>query len=323
MGTNDGMMHAFAADTGVERWAYIPSMVIPDLWRLADNLYADRHRNYVNGSPITTDICTANCANAYNAATPSTNPVWKTILVGGLNGGGRGYYALDITNPTAPALLWEFTTTAGIGIVKDNDLGYTFGQPVVTRKADGTWVVLVTSGYDNGTDSPFKSAGSFVAQSPAGSGVGYLYVLNAATGAIISKISTGVGSAAAPSGLAKIAGFNAEPGGNRASFVYGGDLLGNLWRFDINDAATTATIGTGSAFKLATLLGPDIRRAAHHHHADPGHRRGQARRLHRHRQVPGSRGPEHDARSRPSTRSRMTMRPPRWSMRAARWCSNS
>ena len=253
MGTNDGMMHAFAADTGVERWAFIPSMVIPNLWRLADKQYRDKHTNYVNGSAITTDICTANCANAFNVSTPGTNPVWKTILVAGLNGGGRGFFALDISNPSLPTLLWEFTTSAGIGTTKDNDLGYTFGQPVITQKTDGTWVVVLTSGYDNGTDSPQKVSGSFVANSPAGSGKGYLYVLNAGTGAIISKIDSGVGTAAAPSGLAKIAGFNTEPTGNKVSFFYGGDLLGNLWRFDIN-SSTVATIGTGSAFKLATLF---------------------------------------------------------------------
>jgi type IV pilus assembly protein PilY1 len=266
MGTNDGMMHAFRAGDppttvggppdplgGDERWAYIPSMVIPNLWRLADQQYGSKHTNFVNGSPITTDVCTANCGNPYNAATPGSNPVWKTILVAGLNGGGRGYYALDITNPTSPALLWEFTTTAGIGTTKDDDLGYTFGQPVITQKADGTWVVVVTSGYDNGTDSPQKSGTSFIPNAPAGSGRGYLYVLNAGTGAIISKIDTGVGTAAAPSGLAKIAGFNTEPTGNKASFIYGGDLLGNVWRFDIN-ATTTAAIGTGSRFLLATLF---------------------------------------------------------------------
>ena len=253
MGTNDGMMHAFDSVTGQERWAYVPSMVIPNMWKLADKQYADRHTNYVNGSPVTTDVCTANCANAYNAATPSTNPVWKTILVAGLNGGGRGYFALDITNPTTPVLLWEFTTTAGIGAVQDDDLGYSFGQPVVTRKADGTWVVLVSSGYDNGTDSATRaSPTSFVANNPPGNGGGYLYVLNAGSGAIISKIATGAGTAAVPSGLAKIAGYNAEPSGNRASYVYGGDLQGNLWRFDINSAATAA-IGTGSAMKLASL----------------------------------------------------------------------
>ncbi|MDD2928600.1 MAG: PilC/PilY family type IV pilus protein [Sideroxydans sp.] len=238
MGTNDGMMHAFNASNGSERWAYVPSMVIPNMWKLASTSY--NHANYVNGSPLTTDICTANCANDATA-------VWKTILVGGLNGGGRGYYALDITDPDAPTLLWEFTPA------DDSDLGYSYGVPIVTKKDDGTWVVLVTSGYDNGTlsDDPF------INNSPAGSGIGYLYVLNADTGAIISKVSTGVGSAATPSGLAKIAAWNNETIGNRAGYVYGGDLLGNLWRFDINDTVTTAAIGKGSVSLFATLFSDD------------------------------------------------------------------
>ncbi|MDO8206910.1 MAG: PilC/PilY family type IV pilus protein [Gallionella sp.] len=245
MGANDGMMHAFAADTGIERWAYVPSMVIPNMWKLADKNYGTLHANFVNGSAVTTDVCTANCNNANYAATVTTadDPVWKTILVGGLNGGGRGYYALDITNPSAPALLWEFTPAS------DSDVGYSYGVPVVTRKTDGTWVVLVTSGYDNGTLSSNPS----VSNSPAGSGVGYLYVLNAGTGAIVSKISTGVGTAATPSGLAKIAGWNNEPSGNLSGFVYGGDLLGNLWRFDIN-STVVAAVGTGDVLKFATLF---------------------------------------------------------------------
>ncbi len=238
MGTNDGMMHAFAANTGTERWAYVPSMVIPNMWNLASTSYSTNHVNFVNGSPITTDICTANCTDAASA-------VWKTILVGGLNGGGRGYYALDITDPATPVLLWEFTPAS------DSDLGYTYGLPVVTRKADGTLVVLVTSGYDNGT----LRGNPLINNSPAGSGVGYLYVLNAANGAIIDKISTGVGSAGTPSGLARIAGWNDESasGGNKVGYVYGGDLQGNVWRFDINSTAA-ATIGTGSVMKFATLF---------------------------------------------------------------------
>lgn len=253
IGTNDGMMHAFAADTGVERWAYVPSMVISNMWRLADKQYADKHTNYVNGSPIISDVCTANCSNAPTDASP---PVWKTILVAGLNGGGRGYYALDITNPNSPSLLWEFTTTSGIGKTRDDDLGYTFGQPVITQKADGTWVVVLTTGYNNGTDSPQKvtpSGSTFIANTPPGNGRGYLYVLNAGSGTIISKIDTTVGTASAPSGLAKVAGFNIEPAGNKVSYIYGGDLLGNVWRFDIN-STSTATIGTGTAFRFATLF---------------------------------------------------------------------
>ena len=249
MGTNDGMLHAFNAVNGVERWSYVPSMVIPNMWKLADQNYANLHTNFVNGSPITSDVCTANCANAYNASTPTTNPVWKTILVGGLNGGGRGYYALDITNPASPTLLWEFTTTAGIGKVKDDDLGFTYGQAVITQRTDGRWVVGVTSGYDNGNTDP-----KLAAQTPAGSGTGFLFVLDAGAGTILSKISTGVGTQAAPSGLAKISGYNAEPGGNKVSYIYGGDLLGNLWRFDINSSAI-ATVGTGAVLRFATLFG--------------------------------------------------------------------
>jgi type IV pilus assembly protein PilY1 len=251
MGANDGMMHAFAADTGIENWSYVPSMVIPNMWRLADINYATSHRNFVNGSPTTSDICTANCScDTVCVAAGGTAPVWKTILVAGLNGGGRGYYALDITTPATPTLLWEITPTSGIGRVTDDDIGYGFGQPIVTRKADGTWVVLLTSGYDNGT----LSADPLVANSlPAGDGKGYLYVLNAGTGAIISKITTNVGDATTPSGLAKIASWNDDPTGNQTTYVYGGDLQGNLWRFNIN-STTAATVGTGEVLKFATLF---------------------------------------------------------------------
>lgn len=245
MGTNDGMMHAFAASNGEERWAFVPSMVIPNMWKLASTSYSSNHANFVNGSPITSDICISGCSDSATA-------VWKTILVGGLNGGGRGYYALNIDNPDLPVLLWEFTPAS------DSDLGYSFGVPIVTKKADGTWVVLITSGYDNGTSSadpvtPTTDPVTFVPNSPAGSGKGFLYVLNAATGAVISKISTNVGSATTPSGLAKIAGWNNVPVGNEVGYVYGGDLLGNLWRFNINDTATAAVVGTGSVMKLAEL----------------------------------------------------------------------
>lgn len=224
IGTNDGMLHAFDSASGEERWAYIPSMVVTNMYKLADKNYANLHTNYVNGDPIRGSICYQNCtlSGAGGAA-------WKTILVGGLNGGGRGYYALDVTNPSAPSLLWEFSPA------NDADLGMTFGNAEITKKADGTWVVLITSGYNN-TTGP-------------NAGKGILYVLNANTGAIITKYNTGVGSAATPSGLAKISAYVTSPStNNQAEYVYGGDLLGNLWRFDIN-APQSAT----NPFKFALL----------------------------------------------------------------------
>jgi type IV pilus assembly protein PilY1 len=190
-------------------------------------MYSSNHVFYVDGSPTVGD--------AYFGG------AWHTVLVGGLNGGGRAYYALDITNPASPKALWEFT---------DTNLGLSFGRPEITKLANGTWVAIFTSGYNNVNP---------------GNGRGYLYVVNLETGALINSISTGVGSdtasvtgvcatAPCPSGLAQIrAWVDNTRYDNTTTKVYGGDLFGNVWRFDVND--TIAPSGL-EAQNLATLFGP-------------------------------------------------------------------
>jgi Tfp pilus tip-associated adhesin PilY1 len=223
VGANDGMLHAFDASNGKEAWAVVPSLVMDQLFWLADKGYSQKHRFFVDGTPVVGDICVSNCAPGSGTA------VWKTILVGGLNLGGKGYYALDITKPEEPKGLWEFSD--------GNKLGYSYGNPVITKTSDGKWVVLVTSGYNNVTGG--------------GDGQGRLYVLDAENGNLIRSISTGVGDTTTPSGLAKIATWVNYPEYNNASLrVYGGDLEGNVWRFDINDS-----IGPSGyeAQRLATL----------------------------------------------------------------------
>ena len=212
---------AVAADTiiGQELWAYIPTMVMPNLYVLADKRYKDKHRYYVDATPVVGDICTSNCATGSIG-----DAVWKTVLVGGLGRGGRGYYALDITDPANPKALWEFT---------DTNLGYSYGNPQITKLSNGTWVVLVTSGYNNIAND--DGAG--------GDGQGRLYVLNASTGALIQSIATGFGDTTSPSGLAKITARVKDPTyDNTVEAVYGGDLYGNLWRFDVNKTAGEAQL---------------------------------------------------------------------------------
>jgi type IV pilus assembly protein PilY1 len=244
VGGNDGMLHAFYAGTsatdplgGQEAWAMIPSSVLPNLYKLADANYSNTHQYFVDGTPTVGDISDASGAS------------WKTMLVGGLNSGGKGYYAIDVTDPLNPKAMWEFKSsgTCYDGTVgtaaSDCFIGYTYGQPIITKIADpsittGRWVVIVTSGYNNVHASP-----------TTGDGIGYLYVLDAATGKILYRISTGVGSAATPSGLAQISGYATNASiDNTAAWVYGGDLLGNIWRFDVNNAITPAG-------RDATLLG--------------------------------------------------------------------
>ena len=217
---NDGMLHAFdGGDTstgGDEVWAYVPKMLLPEMYKLAAFNYDVNHRFYVDGSPVAMDVFDVNSG------------AWRTILVGGLNAGGRGYYALDVTDPTPTGVkaLWEFCADASLCDIADKDLGFSFGQPVISkRESDGRWVVIVTSGYNN--------------VSP-GDGGGYLYVLDAITGAILSKTGTevsgtNVGDTTTPSGFAKISGFATNfTVNNTTTFVYGGDLLGNIWRFDMS-----------------------------------------------------------------------------------------
>lgn len=215
---NDGMLHALDGDTGAELWAFIPSMVLPELYKLAEEKYAAHHKFFVDGSPEVMDVFDGSA--------------WRTILVGGLNSGGRGYYALDITVPTAPKSLWDFCTSGCTS--NDTDLGLTYGNPVITKRAsDGKWVVMVTSGYNN---------------TAAGDGKGYLYVLDALTGAKLNKIGTGAGTTTDPSGLARISGWaDSFSTDNTTKYVYGGDLKGNVWRFDF----TTASPGVQ---RLATMV---------------------------------------------------------------------
>lgn len=197
---NDGMLHAFSAsgsDGGTELWAFVPRAVMPEMYRLADNGYESRHRFFVDGKPEIADI--------------KVGSDWKTILVGGLGKGGRAYYALDVTDPENPQALWEFT---------NDNLGLSFSNPVITKRADGTWVVVFASGYNN--------------VSP-GDGKGRLFVLNANTGEKLLDIPTTAGSTDTPSGLARINAWVDDPSNNTAKRFYGGDLLGNLWRFDIDD----------------------------------------------------------------------------------------
>jgi type IV pilus assembly protein PilY1 len=193
---NDGMLHAFDAATGNELWAYVPTAVMPKLYKLANNSYKDNHEYFVDGEPVIGDI--------------HVGGTWKTILVGGLGGGGRAYYALDVTDPAAPQTLWEFT---------DPNLGLAYGNPVITKRADGTWIVAFASGYNN----------------TSGDGKGHLYVLNANTGAKLLDIATTAGSPSSPSGLTKINSWVDKATNNTTTRFYGGDLLGKLWRFDIDN----------------------------------------------------------------------------------------
>jgi type IV pilus assembly protein PilY1 len=209
---NDGMVHAVNATTGQELWAYVPGLILPRINQITPLGYMD-HVYVLDGTPAVGSVG------------------GNTVLIGGLRNGGSGYYALNITNPAAASstevaskVLWEF---------RDANMGYTYGKPIITNTAHGS-VALLTSGYNNAD------------------GQGHLFVVNPLTGVMIRDLTTGSGTPANPSGLAQIAAFTSMTSNGSsqiADVIYGGDLNGDLWRFDL----TNSNPANWSVSKLASL----------------------------------------------------------------------
>lgn len=237
VGANDGMLHAFDGSTGTEMFGYVPRTTMPEMWKLASQNY--EHQYYVDGSPVTMDV-TDSSGN------------WRTIVVGGYRKGGAGYYGLDVTDPSNPKLLWEVCNSSALCNNVIPNMGLSFGNPVITRMPEGTsiagkWSVLVTSGYNNVSSMVTQpSAGA----TPSGDGKGYLYVLDPLTGALLKTYPTGVGSTTTPSGLGKVTSVAPSFYYDATSLAaYAGDLLGNLWRFDL----TKEPANTHAVKRITTL----------------------------------------------------------------------
>jgi type IV pilus assembly protein PilY1 len=225
------MLHAINAGDGTERWAYVPSFVMPNMRLLADTNY--QHRYFVDGSPTVADVCSSPSGGSTSPSVCNAKANWHTVLIGGLDKGGCGYYALDITDPNQPKALWEFTHA---------NLGYSFSDPIVTRRSDGKWVAIFSSGYQNVPGTCGK---------PGGDGRGHVFVVDAMTGALLDTISTSEGTSASPSNLGRLNAWVDDAALNTADAIYGADMQGNVWRFDFDNKFGPS--GT-EAFKLATLF---------------------------------------------------------------------
>ena len=200
VGGNDGMLHAFDAETGRERFSYVPRLVFENLKYLTQSAYS--HKYYVDLTPTL------------------VNTGSEAILIGGFGKGGKGYYALDMSDPDsittedqlADKVKWEYprsSTPQG----EIDDIGYSFSRASIAKSNDPAypWIVVFGNGY----------------QSANGNAV--LFILNAIDGTLIRKIDTGVGGC---NGLATptLIDVNRD---RKVDYAYAGDLKGNLWKFDL------------------------------------------------------------------------------------------
>ena len=200
-GGNDGMLHAYNAERtgGEEVFAYVPNAVLKDVHELTESTFSSGA--YVDGSISTLDVFYDNG--------------WHSVLVGGLRTGGKGYYALDITFPTAAAadvVLWEFTDD------NDADMGYTFGKAQIVKLNNGKWAAIVANGYNSTNEKAV------------------LFVLDMETGDVIKKFivdenenGDNDNGLSGPVAISVNRDFEID-------YIYAGDLKGNMWKFDLKSS---------------------------------------------------------------------------------------
>jgi type IV pilus assembly protein PilY1 len=213
VGANDGMLHAFDASNsdanadhtsggGTERFAYVPLGVsMSDMADLADPLYgtntATKPHRFFVDGPI--------------VVSSRTRTPGKNYLVGALGRGGRGVFGLDVTNPgsfSTGSVLWDRT-----GAPPDN-MGNVISEPLISKLKTGVTAAVVANGPNSAT------------------GTASLFILNLDTGATIYEFDTGTTG----NGLSAPRAVDVNADG-MVDFFFAGDLLGNLWRFNVSDAS--------------------------------------------------------------------------------------
>lgn len=216
VGANDGMMHAFDAVTGSERFAYVPRALIsptklPKLVTLS-------------GTPKYT----------VDGRLDVRKFASRTVLVGTLGAGGKAIFALDISDgaPASEAaaagkVLWEVTEKSP-GFA---NLGDTYGAPVLTR-------LLKKKAVPSDPDTFYDALVIGNGYNNLGSGGASLYVVDAHTGALIKEFATPGGSTSAPNGLSSPSLWDSNDDGVKDT-AYAGDIDGNMWKFNLNDLAST------------------------------------------------------------------------------------
>ena len=261
VGGNDGMLHGFSAATGDEKVAYVPMGLMGRLARLAEPGYS--HTYYVDNTPFSGDV---------NLNEGQTAPDWKTLLVGTLGAGGRGYFVLDITDPGAfvnanasKVVVLDKTLP---GTSDDSDIGYIFAPPVlddanpfvttqITRMNDGRWAVILGNGYNSVAQKPVLLIQYL-------DGAQELFKLTATSPATAYYYD----GSPKPNGLSapRVVDLN---GDGTADVVYAGDLQGNMWKFDVTSANPddwevafdgaplyTAVRGAGNNAKAQPIFAP-------------------------------------------------------------------
>lgn len=215
-GASDGMLHAFDADSGVEKFAYMPEQMFNRIPYLSSQSYT--HKYGVDGSP--------KIADAY------TGTEWKTLLASTMGNGAPGMFVLDVTNPdnftesNASSIFYsEFTNKS------DDHLGLYSGRMNIVKMGNDKWAAVFGNGINaNLTDATKKSPASIFIVMLDGKRKSGEWVLGTNYYRIDFPI-TGAGA----NGMTSVVTVDDDRDG-KVDFIYGTDSLGNVWRADVNSS---------------------------------------------------------------------------------------
>jgi len=242
VGANDGMLHAFDSTTGEELWAFIPPTMLQDLDKMV-SVKANKSISIygVDGSPIAKDIFYDN--------------KWRTVLFSGMGKGGKGYFALDITNPISPTFLFAFENKASMNLIYHwdssgtrTDLGYAGGiaaeydysklgealsTPIIVAMPDGNdtkWVAVFGAGYNSGISTKYGSSIYVVDLEEDGKVLKRIDLADAnSSNSIVNSM---------PADLVSITPDTTSKANYKGSMVYGADLEGKMWKLNLTNKET-------------------------------------------------------------------------------------
>jgi len=287
-GGNDGVFRAIkggqAATDGVEQWAFIPQEFFGKLKRQYDNspavLYPSTPASLTPTPDGTCDPSVKTCAQRRDyfwdgpvgsyVQRNASNVITKAYLYIGGRRGGRFVYALDITTPTNPKILWKKSCPNPTGSTGCDSgfagLGQTWSTPQVIRvKANSTTdasdtnplhtdhpVVIFGGGYDPAEDSESPL--------PTSDTVGTsVYALDGITGDLLWAAGQNLGTAPSGATFQSVTGMNFSVPADLLVLdrtqdgfhdrVYVADIGGTIWRIDTDGA----TFGDWAVHKIATV----------------------------------------------------------------------
>jgi type IV pilus assembly protein PilY1 len=233
VGSDDGMLRMIrntrtsGGDSGEEIWAFMPRASMKAQKVLRANGTGMQHPYTLDGAPV------AFVYDKNQDGSIISSDGDRAFLYVGMRRGGKAYYALDVTNPESPRLMWTIEKGGDFG-----ELGLTFSNPrvgLVDTASGPRPAVMFAGGYDINKDK----RGVIGSDDSEGNAI---YVVDAETGALIWKARGGSGGggdnvyehARLVDSIPSTLSAADTDGDGLTDRLVVGDTGGNIWRADIH-----------------------------------------------------------------------------------------